>query len=77
MAAKGLSSKTECKEEEKSNHSYEALGGTSSATKRLHEKYRENPHFAGRMCRIYVGLSDKQAVTLPRGHASAFIHVSA
>lgn len=78
VAAKGLSSKTEWKEEEKNNHSYEVLGGThlSLATKRLHEKYGENPHFAGRMCRIYVGLSDEQAVYLGgmHQHSSMFQH---
>lgn len=42
------------------------LGGThlSLVTKRLHEKYLHNPHFARTMCKIYVGISDKQAVYL-------------
>ena len=36
----------------------------------------ENPHFAGRMCRIYVGLSDEQAVYLGgmHQHSSMFQH---
>ncbi|XP_068733320.1 uncharacterized protein [Montipora capricornis] len=80
VVAKGLSSKIEWKEEEKNKHSYmyEVLGGThlSLATKRLHEKYPENPHFAGRMSRIYVGLSDEQAVYLGgmHQHSSMFQH---
>ena len=51
VAAKGLSIKIEWKEEEKNNPSYEVLGGThlSLATRRLHEKYPENPHFAERI----------------------------
>ena len=27
----------------------------------MHEKQPNNPHFVGRMCRIYVELSDEQA----------------
>ena len=69
VAAKGLSSKTD---------SYEVLGGTHLplATKRLHEKYGENTQFAGRMCRIYVGLSEEQAVYLGgmHQHSSMFQH---
>ena len=76
VVAKGLSTMTEWKEEEK--NSYEVLGGThlSLATKILCEKYPENPHFAERMCKIYVGLSDKQAVYLGgmHHHSSMFQH---
>ena len=66
VVAKGLSSKIEWKEEEKNNCSYEFLAGThlSLTTKRLYEKFPENPHFTRRMCRTYVGLSDEQAVYL-------------
>ena len=78
VVAKGLSSKIEWKEEEKNNRSYEVLGGThlSLATKILHEKYPENPHFAERMCRIDVGLSDEEAVYLGgmHQHSSMFQH---
>ena len=75
VVVKGLSSKIEWKEEENNNHSYEVLGGThlSLATKRLYEKYPENPHFAKRMCRIYVGLSDEQAVCLGDTHQHSFM----
>ena len=70
VVAKGFSSKIEWKEEETNNHSYEVLGGThlSLTTKRLYEKYPENPHFAERRCRIYVELSDEQAVYLGGMH---------
>ena len=71
MVAKGLSSKIEWKEEEKNNHSYEVLRGAhlSSAAKILHEKYPDqNPHFAERMCKIYVGLCGEQAVYLGGMH---------
>ena len=71
VVAKWFSSKIEWKEEETNNRSYEVLGGAhlSLTTKRLYEKYPENPHFAERMCRIYVGLiSDEQAVYLGGMH---------
>ena len=65
MVVKGLSNKEEWKLRDKDSYSYEVLGGThlSLATKVMHEKQPNNPHFAGRMCRIYVGLlSDEQAI---------------
>ena len=78
VVTKGLSSKIEWKKEEKNNRSYEFLGRThlSLPTKMLHEKYSENPHFAERMCRIYVGLSDEQVVYLGGmyQHSSMFQH---
>lgn len=42
----------------------------------MHEKQPDNRHFAGRMCRIYVGLSDEQAVYLGAMHqqSSMFQH---
>ena len=78
VVAKEIAHKDEWREEDKDSHSYEVLGGTHLflATKRLHEKQPNNPHFAGRMCRIYVGLSDEQAVYLGAMHqqTSMFQH---
>ena len=63
VVAKGLSKKEEWKLKDTESYSYEVLGGThlSLATKLMHEKQPNNPHFVGRMCRIYVELSDEQA----------------
>ena len=78
VVAKEITSKDEWKLKDKDSHTYEVLGGThlSLATKRLHEKQPNNPHFAGRMCRIYVGLSVEQAVYLGGMHqqSSMFQH---
>ena len=42
----------------------------------MHEEYPENPHFSGRMCRVYVGVTDEQAVYLGAMHqqTSMFQH---
>jgi len=63
VVAKGLSKKEEWKLKDKDSYSYEVLGGThlSLATKVMHEKQLNNPHFVGRVSRIYVELSDEQA----------------
>ena len=78
VLVKGMSDKKEWRAEEKDSHLYEVLGGThlSLATKRLHAKYPENQYFSGRMCRVYVGLSDEQAVYLGAMHqqSSMFQH---
>ena len=78
VVAKGISNKEELKLKDKDSYTYELLGGThlSLATKLMHEKQPNNPHFAGRMCRIYVGLSDEQAVYLGAMHqqSSMFQH---
>ena len=67
--------KDECKLEDKDSYTSEVLGGTnlSLATKRMHEKQPDNPHFAGRMCRIYVGPSVAQAVYLGGMHQQSTI----
>ena len=64
VVAKGLVDKSQWKFEERDSYTYEVLGGThlSLATKRMHEKYPKNPHFSGRLCRVYVGATDEQAV---------------
>lgn len=78
VLVKGISNKNEWKAEEKDAYQYEVLGGThlSLATKSLHAKYPENQYFSGRMCRVYVGLSDEQAVYLGAMHqqSSMFQH---
>ena len=76
--AKGIADKSQWKLEDKESFTYEVLGGThlSLATKVMHNKQPDNPHFAGRMCRIYVGLTDDQAVYLGAMHqqSSMFQH---
>ena len=66
VMVKEIMNKDEWKLEDKNSYIYKVLGGThlSLATKRMHEKQPDNPHFAGRMCRIYVGLTVEQAVYL-------------
>ena len=78
VVAKEITNKDDWKLKDKDSYTYEVLGGThlSLATKRMHEKQPNNPHFAGRMCRIYVGLSVEQAVYLGGMHqqSSMFQH---
>lgn len=78
VVAKEITNKDEWKLKDKDTYTYEALGRThlSLATKRMHEKQPNNPHFAGRMCRIYVGLSVEQGVYLGgmRQQSSMFQH---
>ena len=65
VVVKGISHKDEWKIEDKDFHTYEVLGGThlSLATKRLHEKQPNNPHFAGR---IYCRASKNMHLLAPR-----------
>ncbi|XP_068677168.1 uncharacterized protein [Montipora foliosa] len=78
VVSKGLSNKEEWKLKDKDSYSYEVLGGThlSLATKVMHERQPNNSHFAGRMCRIYVGLSNEQAIYVGAMHqqSSMFQH---
>ena len=78
VEAKEITNKDGWKLKDKESYTYEVLGGTplSLATKGMHEKEPSNPHFAGRMCRIYVGLSAEQAVYLGgmHQHSSMFQH---
>ena len=62
VVAKGLSNKEEWKLNDKDSYSYEVLGGThlSLATKVMHERQPNNPHFAGRM----LGLAMNKPFTL-------------
>lgn len=75
---KGISDKNEWQPEEKGSYQYEVLGGThlSLATKKLHAKDPVNQHFSGRMCKVYVGLTDEQAIYLGAMHqqSSMFQH---
>ena len=61
VVAKDIATKADWKVEEKDNYIYEVLGGThiSLATKKLQQQFPDNPHFSGRMCRVYVGLTDE------------------
>lgn len=72
---KGILHKKEWKAEEKDSYHYEVLGGThlSLATQSLHAKYPENQYFSGKMCRVYVGLSDEQAVYLGAMHQQSSV----
>ena len=78
VLVKGISDKNEWQAKEKDSYQYEVLGGThlSLATKKLHAKNPGNQHFSGRMCRVYVGLSDEQAIYLGAMHqqSSMFHH---
>lgn len=78
VLVKGISHKNQWKVEKKNSFQYEVLGGThlSLATKQLHAKNPDNQHFSGRMCRVYVGLSDEQAIYLGAMHqqSSMFQH---
>lgn len=62
--------KKQFKPENVSEYKYEVLGGTHNtlATKRLHEKYPKVCAFEGRYARIYVGLTDDDALWLASKH---------
>lgn len=78
VVARGISNRSEWKVEQKDQYTYEVLGGThlSVATKKINQKDPNNEHFQGRMCRIYVGINDEQAVFLGSMHqqTSMFQH---
>ena len=76
VVAKDVATKADWKVKEKDTYTYEVLGGThiSLATKKLHQQFPENPHFSGRMCRVYVGLSDEQAVFLGAMHQQSSMY---
>ena len=59
-------------------HEYEVLGGTHVmlVTKQLNEMYLDNQSFQGRVARIYIDLSDQEALWLGAMHnnTGAFRH---
>lgn len=77
MLAKGISKKKEeGKAKERDSFKYEVLGGThlSLATKKLRAKNPDNQHFPGRMCRVYVGLTNQQAIYLGAMHQQSSMY---
>ena len=74
----GSSTQTKFKIEKIAEYEFEVLGGThvTLATKRLHEKFPENPNYNGRVARIYIGLKDEEALWLGamHNHAGSFRH---
>ena len=78
VVVKGISNKQQWKHDEKDSFTYEVLGVTHSflATQRMNKKQANNPHFAGRLCRIYVWFSEEQAIYLEGMHqqSSMFQH---
>lgn len=70
VAVKGVRNKEDFKTEKIAEYEFEVLGGThvTLATKHLHTKYPSNPRFKGRVARIYVGLSDEEALWLGAMH---------
>ena len=53
-----------------SHYEFEVLGGThvTLATKHLNEKYPDNPNYSGRIARIFIGLTDEEALWLGALH---------
>ena len=78
VAAKDIRRREEFKIEKIAEYEFEVLGGThvTLATKRLHEKFPENPNYNGRVARIYIGLKDEEALWLGamHNHAGSFRH---
>ena len=70
VLVKGIESKEEFQLDKVEDYEYEVLGGTHVmlATKHLHQKYPDNPSYHGRVARIYVGLSDQEALWLGAMH---------
>ncbi|CAH3196471.1 unnamed protein product [Porites evermanni] len=68
--------KEEGKAKERDSFKYEVLGGThlSLATKKLRAKNPDNQHFPGRMCRVYVGLTNEQAIYLGAMHQQSSMY---
>ena len=78
VAAQGIKTKEEFCIDKVADYEYEVLGGThvTLATKHLHEKFPENPNYNGRVARIYLGLSDEEALWLGamHNHTGSFRH---
>ena len=78
VLVRGIKKKDEFQIEKLEEYQYEVLGGTHVmlASKHLHQKYPDNPSYEGRVARIYVGLSDQEALWLGAMHnnTGAFRH---
>lgn len=78
VLVKGIKNKEEFKTDKVDQYEYEVLGGTHVmlATKQLNETYPANESFQGRVARIYIGLSDQEALWLGAMHnnTGAFRH---
>lgn len=78
VLVKGIKNKEEFKSDQVDQYEYEVLGGTHVmlATKQLNEAYPDNQSFQGRVARIYIGLSDQEALWLGAMHnnTGAFRH---
>lgn len=78
VVAKGIPSKDFFDVDKRDAYDYEVLGGTHLmlATKQLNERFPDNKHFAGRMARIYCGLTDEQVIHLGAMHqkSSSYCH---
>ncbi|XP_068676680.1 uncharacterized protein [Montipora foliosa] len=78
VLVKGIKNKEEFNVDKVEQHEYEVLGGTHVmlATKQLNEMYPDNQSFQGRVARIYIGLSDQEALWLGAMHnnTGAFRH---
>ena len=80
ILVKGVQSKDDFRVENIVEYEYEVLGGTHImlVTKNLHDKFTDNPNYQGRVARIYVGLTDEEALWLGAMHnnTGAFRHSS-
>ena len=78
VLAKGVNSLAEFDKGRLKEYEYEVHGGThlTLATKQLHGKFPTNSSYHGRAARIYVGLTDEEALWLGAMHnnTGAFRH---
>lgn len=67
---KGITSKAAFNRNKPEKYEYEVLGGlhNTMAAKALLEKHPRNEHFQRRHARVYVGLTDKEALWLGTRH---------
>ena len=73
LYVKNVDSQTEFEKDKIGSYEYEVLGGTHNvlATRKLSEKYPEKKIFQGRYARLFVGLSDEEALWLASRHNSS------
>ena len=73
LYVRGLQTKAEFCKDKVNEYRYEVLGGTHNvlATKKLSEEYPENTIFKGRYARLFVGLTDEEALWLASRHNSS------
>ena len=78
VLSKGVNSLAEFDKGRLKEYEYEVHGGThlTLATKQLHGKFPTNSSYRGRAARIYVGLTDEEALWLGAMHNNngAFRH---